>query len=1448
MGIRGSKTFLLFMVFLLMVQMFSGVQPTKADAEERTVRVVGSFGEEGGPTYWNPVSDDFKMTDAENGKYYLKKTLPPGDYEFKIAINGSWDENYGENGEAGGQNMVLNLDEEKEVLFVYNDETHITTMMTEDRLPRLAGSLQPAIGAGEAWSPGTSTAILEDQNHDNIYEYTANVPKGEFEFKVVLGNEWGEEYPAENAKLNTIKDQEVTFYYNHETKEVTTSNAGSGPDSTIKADKLYHDTWNEVYRKPFGAIKSGEEVKLRLQTEKGDLSGANLLLKNQTTGNSKLIKMDKIGWTDVEGKGEREFWEARFTPEEKGVYGYKFIALDGKAVKEYGEDTKQGKSGRAGDSVLDFFQLTVYEPDYKTPDWMKEAVVYQIFPDRFYNGNLENDDAKENARGVEPIEQQEWSELPDNPRLENTSGYEGDGIWSNDFFGGDIKGIYEKLDYIQSLGVNTIYLNPVAHAASNHKYDATDFKSVDPMFGSPKEFKKFTQELKKRDMHLILDGVFNHVGDDSIYFDRYGKYETVGAYEYWARIYDYMNEQGMSKDDAIAKAEKDFLAEGQVFSEYGFHNWFNIENNKVEEGTPNERYDYQAWWGFDSLPEIASVPGEAVPYDSELNNEEFADYIMYDVDSVSKSWLKRGGSGWRLDVANEVDPQFWREFRTEIKETKTKTNDDPLILGEIWDDASKYFLGDLYDSVMNYRFRGAMLDFLRNGNARGAAEQLTAIQEDYPEEAFYNLMNLMGSHDTARAVFLLGNGSENAERAELDQNYDHELGLKRLKLAAIFQFGYPGAPTVYYGDEAGLTGSKDPDDRRTYAWGKENDKLIKHYQKLGKIRTQHQDLFAYGDLKNLHADGDVFVYGRSLDKKHGLVAINRGSEEKTMELAVKGFALNGVDFKDQLSDKNAVRVKDGKVTLTIPAMSGQMFVAKNTNVKAPTPVKDLKAEEGIGKATLSWSGKSAGKYNVYVTNIEGSLYKKVETTEDTTVKVDDLDNGRKYYFTVVAVDRYGNESEKTVTGEVIPHIPLTEGSYSIEGMTELESSDVDLAESKTVEATIKVGNHSSEGLVEGLEADLQVLSPGSDKWERVDAGYSGQKNGGNTFSAEFLPLESGDYQYRYAFATDLGRNWVYSDIQTVTITKAEDETVPVDVVLLEEPVQESGQVNLDWSLENPDDPYMISIVRDGLVIDKIWDPEVTSYRDLSVKNGKEYTYVVRVYDRHGNYVDSNSVAVKPDIVMVEVTFKVKAPDYTPLDTKITMPNSLNGWNTSAWEMSRNGAVTPDWEYTVDMQVGEVLTYKYVKGNSWDQEGLADHTPYDSTDDDISYYGYGAPGTDMKVVVENQGNNKMVVKDTILRWIDQPVVITSHANGQSVTDDKVVLRGNAIKEGVLTINGERVIINHDMTWSREVDLTDGENVFDIHIEPTEENKSKIFNNDAGAINKNTKDLKFKLMKN
>jgi len=392
------------------------------------------------------------------------------------------------------------------------------------------------------WLDGVEGKTLEFTSEDSYgkvatrtYENLVNDTKLGFIVKRTEGdNEWAEKDVDSNRfiDLRHVSSDGTLDIYLSQGKEAfgyhsaLVSKEITDLDGQVNGDMLYHNTWDSLYKYPFGAIAEGTDVTVRMHAQKGDLQYARVLVRNTSTNRSDLYNMEKVSTITVDEE-EVDIWEATFTPDEIGVYGYKFIAGDGDTVKYYGEDGNEGKTGTVGDKNGLFFQLTVYDKDYTTPDWMKEAVVYQIFPDRFNNGDTSNDDAKTNARGEEPIEVPDsWNSLPDNPRLgENNmddidGAYSGDGIWSNDFFGGDIKGIQEKLDYLQSLGVNTLYLNPISMASSNHKYDATDYKSLDPMFGTEEDFKEFTAELKNRGMHLIVDGVFNHVGDDSIYFDR----------------------------------------------------------------------------------------------------------------------------------------------------------------------------------------------------------------------------------------------------------------------------------------------------------------------------------------------------------------------------------------------------------------------------------------------------------------------------------------------------------------------------------------------------------------------------------------------------------------------------------------------------------------------------------------------------------------------------------------------------------------------------------------------------------------------------------------------------------------------------------------------------------------------------------------------------------------
>ncbi|MCL6615617.1 MAG: S-layer homology domain-containing protein, partial [Anoxybacillus ayderensis] len=665
-------------------------------------------------------------------------------------------------------------------------------------------------------------------------------------------------------------------------------------------------------------------------------------------------------------------------------------------------------------------------------------------------------------------------------------------------------------------------------------------------------------------------------------------------------------------------------------------------------------------------------------------------------------------------------------------------------------------------------------------------------------------------------------------------NYNEELGKKRLKLAAILQMGYPGAPTIYYGDEAGVTGSKDPDDRRTYPWGHEDQQLISHYKKVGSIRMQHKELLAHGNIETVYAKGDVYVFARQYGNEVALIAVNRGDVNKTVELNVDGLIPNRTTLTDEVHDGYKMDVVNGKATITIPAMDGRMMFG-TVSVQKPAAVTNLQATAGIGSAILTWQGQ-APKYRIYQSTLKGAGYTLVKETTEASATMEPLANGTAYYFAVTAVDENGNESAKVETNRVVPHYPLSTGN--IPSVTTLSNDVLDLSKAAQVEAKVSIENVTKNGLAEGLQGVLQVKGPNDSNWKEYKAVYQGQDGEANVFRATFTPLVAGAYTYRYAFTTNLGEDWVYTNEQSVTFTANEnDRTAPATAIELKQPAVESGQVNLSWTFtdKNNDDAYMLVIERDGEIV-YTTTMIGTSFTDYNVENGKEYTYVVKLYDRAGNVAVSNEVKVTPNIVMVKVTFKVKAPDYTPLDTRITIPNSLNGWNTGAWEMSRNGAVTPDWQFTTEVQEGETITYKYVKGGSWDQEGLADHTREDSADDDVSYYGYGAIGTDLKVTVHNEGNNTMVIQDRILRWIDRPVVVEDvQKQGAQVT-----IKGNAIKNGVLTMNNERVPIDDHMAFTYTFTPVNNQKEIAIHIEPSEGSKSTIFKNDGGAIAKNTRD--------
>ena len=451
------------------------------------------------------------------------------------------------------------------------------------------------------------------------------------------------------------------------------------------------------------------------------------------------------------------------------------------------------------------FALLVYADGYQTPAWAKNALMYHIFVDRFAKSEKHSLPVRADAR-INP----DW----DNG-IPEYAPYPGAHLQNNEFFGGNLYGIIEKLDYLASLGVNVLYLSPIFKAYSNHKYDTGDYAEIDEMFGGKEAFDELFREAAKRSIHVILD---------SRYFNRYGHYDSVGAYQ--------------SPDSP-------------------YHDWYFFRHFPE---------DYDCWWGIKILPK--------------LNNENPAtrDYFLGE-NGILRRYVAKGTSGWRLDVADELPDAFLTDLRNAVK----KENPDAFILGEVWENAAvkiaygarrSYLSGFQLDSVMNYPFKNAVLDYVRTGDCTTLYNTVTEIGSLYPPQTVAVLMNLLGTHDTERILTALGAEQgdyalSNAQKASFRLSPEKREHAERLlKLASTLQFTLPGMPSIFYGDEAGMEGFGDPFCRRPYPWGREDVSLRAHYAELGWLKR---------NLAVLHTPYIAFVVHNG--EKLGFVRYSDGAAD-----------------------------------------------------------------------------------------------------------------------------------------------------------------------------------------------------------------------------------------------------------------------------------------------------------------------------------------------------------------------------------------------------------------------------------------------------------------------------------------------------------------------------------------------------------------------------------------
>jgi len=567
---------------------------------------------------------------------------------------------------------------------------------------------------------------------------------------------------------------------------------------------------NDVfYRCPGEALAVPGTLDLAIKLKRGEAVNPRVFLRPDGGENTELaMEYDRAA-------GTYDVYRLTLRFDKAGLYWYHFLI-----------ESTYGASFTVPEHQGGGFQVTVYTPSEKTPGWIQGGVIYHVFVDRFFRGG-------EWRLRPGAVQRPDWGGCP--YYLPDEKGV----VHNNDFFGGDLYGIIEKLPYLEELGVTCIYLSPVFEATSNHKYDTSDFMKIDTSFGGDEALIKLCKVAGARGIKVILDGVFNHVGSDSRYFNRYGRYEELGAYQ---------SDRSPYRD------------------------WFTFR----EDGK------YEAWWGIELLPAVNK------------HNEGYKKLICGEK-GVIEHWMERGVSGWRLDVVDELPDVFLDPLCTAMK----KQNSAAYIVGEVWEDASnkiaysarrRYFLGGQLDSVTNYPLKNSIIACVKEGNIFQLASTMAMLCRNYPKVVLDSLMNILGTHDTMRILTALG-GSDFPEGKVAMSNYrlcpsEMETARKRLKLAAALQFTLPGVPCVYYGDEAGMDGGADPFNRRCYPWGFEDQNLLAWYKTISRIRRTHA-CFKDGKYELMEARLGVFSFTRGEGAERVLTAVNVSDGDRI--LGARGF-------------------------------------------------------------------------------------------------------------------------------------------------------------------------------------------------------------------------------------------------------------------------------------------------------------------------------------------------------------------------------------------------------------------------------------------------------------------------------------------------------------------------------------------------------------------------------
>ncbi len=1359
--------------------------PALANTPEPTsVTIAGDLQSElGCPGDWQADCAATHLAwDAADQAWTATFTVPAGSWQYKAALNDGWGENYGANATPNGANIALSLAAATAVTFYYSHATHWVTDNQGGVIATVPGSFQAALGCPGDWQPDCLRSWLQDPDGDGTFTFaTTAIPAGSYEAKVAINESWGLNYGqggvqnGPNIPFTVMAGATVTFSWDGATHvlTITAQAPGPGPDDNVEWDGLRHDSRDTLYRTPGGAVPAGTPVTLRFRTFHDDVTSVKVRLYSVDRAGQQIVPMS-IAASGVScyqadlAADSCDFWQATL-PGSWGVDNlwYRFIVTDGTDTDYYADDTAalDGGLGAPTDEVVDAsWALMLFEPGFAAPAWAKNAVIYQIFPDRFRNGRSDNDPRSGDVRYDDPVIALPWGTLPEG-YCRNYAGATAESCpWrfeatrtgieqprGRDYVGGDLRGVDQRLDYLAALGVTTVYFNPIFDSASNHGYDTQDYTRIDPSFGTQKDWANLVKHAGRRGIRIVLDGVFNHLSSDSPFFDRYHHFPTVGACE---------------------------------STTSPFRSWFSFSEVGEGNGTcagvggPTSA-TYSGWFGFDSIPVI----------DKSAANADVWRYFLTGADAIAKRWLAAGASGWRMDVAGDASfpAGYWETFRDVVKATRP----DALTISETWQKDStllRELRGDRFDTTMNYRLRDAVLAFLAPGpfDSKGFADsghvipasqflaRLASIREDYPDAAYYALMNLLDSHDTERLLWTLTPGQDNAADRELDAA-NLAAGKARMRLASLIQFTLPGAPTIYYADEVAQTGDDDPDNRRPFPLvsrgGSPDVAMLAHYRRLTQLR-RGLPVLRDGDFRALLADdaAGVAAYGRRTDTAAALVVVNRDAVPHTVDVPVAGYLRDGIAFATRLAlgagGSTAATSSGGVVAVTVPA-NGALVLATGAGVDLRPPAAPVLAlaGEGDGSLDLAWSPVAgAASYDVWVSPVAGGGYVKdnAAPVSGTTYRVAGLANGMAAFVVVTASDPAGNVSPLSNEVEGLPHLSI--GWANLQWPPTLTHTISAVDRTANVYGQVWIdGVTSTPGATAGLDAQLGFGPDGSDPaanaaWSWVDAAFNVDAGNNDEFVASLLPEAVGTFDYAYRYSTTNGRDWVYADLDgtgngyapaqagALTVLSSGDTTAPATPTGLAVVTASPTGIELAWDAVAGDPSLYGYEVERAAAAAGPWATiartTTAGYTDTTVATGETYHYRVLAVDLSFNRsAPSAPVAATAELRTVSVVFTVTVPASTDgtgrsvfiAGTLDRLDGGLPSWNPGGVVLTRVDAT--HWRVTLTGKEATQIEYKYTLGD-WD------HVEKDAACGEISNrlltLSYGTTGT-------------QAVADTVQNW-------------------------------------------------------------------------------------------------